>query len=145
MSDYYRPESANSRLWQPGQRLPVTGSVVAAMQDEIKNRGLKLNPLGAAAILPGSIHELMITTQADAGPGATIGDIYLVGFFTVEQGSVITVGDGLYVGDTLVGHFAGVDEGHLPNHLNMVFKSWEPYDGRALGVAIGTRIRIGPE
>lgn len=142
---YIRPQSRTNHLWQPGRRRPVTGTLVAAMQGAIANRGLQLNPLGAAALRQGSIHELMVTVQEDAGPGATIGDIHMVGFFEVTQGSVVRAGDALYVGDTLVGHFAGVDEGHLPNHLNMVFKSWAPLDGAAIGATPGLSVRIGEE
>lgn len=141
---YTPPESKTSHLWQPGRRRPVTGALVGAMQGTIPNRGLLLNPLGAAALLKGQIHEIMMTVQADAAPGATIGDIHMVGFFEVEQSSVVRAGDALYVGDKLVGHFAGVDEGHLPNHLNMVFKSWEPFDGLALECNVGTPVRIVP-
>lgn len=139
---YHPPAHPTARLFHAYR--PVIGSLVAVMTADLKGRDLSLEEeLHTRALRAGEIHEAMLTLQDDAAPGVVVSDVTIVGFFEILQGGLVRVGDPLYVRQRLIGHFAGYDEGHMPNHWNMAFKAWEPHTGLSLECAPGDAVVIG--
>jgi len=99
----------------------------------MNNRGLQLITPISRCIKKHEIHELIFTDEQDAGPGKEVNNISYLGFFEVEQGSVMITGDKLYLAGKHIGYVAGFDATHMPNHLNIVIKT----DKRLTGVELG--------
>ena len=117
----------------------IKGELVVVLDGYMENRGLKLIAPISRCILKNEIHELLFTDEIDAGPGMSVDKISYLGFFEVEQGSVMVSGDEVFLNNQLIGHIAGFDETHMPNHLNIIMKR----QNRLTGVELGCSIEIG--
>lgn len=122
-------------------RRDVQGRIVAVLRGVTDRRDLYLTELRSRAVPRYIVHELM-TTDEPASLGNTVNRVALLGFFEVEVGGVILVGDSVYAGDKLLGTVAGFNETHMPNHQNICLKSDELADGESLGLAIEGEIRF---
>jgi hypothetical protein len=69
---------------------------------------------------------LIITAEEQAAPGTTVNKIAYLGFFEIEEGGILWVGDRVDVDGKTVGELAGYDMAHFPNHMNIVVKVKEP-------------------
>jgi len=87
-----------------------------------ESRGLELMILQTRAVSRDQIHELMLTDEQDAGPSKKVGRVFVAGFFEIKIGGIIRVGDVVSVGNRAIGHVAGFDETHMPNHQNIVVR-----------------------
>lgn len=110
----------------------------------MESRGLKLIYPYSRAIRAGEIHELMLTDEQGACPGTAVDHVSVIGFFEAETGGVILVGDRISVGSKVLGHVAGFDLTHMPNHMNIVIKTKESISTRAK-VRLGGRVIIAQQ
>lgn len=118
------------------------GELCVVLDGKFENRGLQLMTPPSRAFLVGDIHELIVTDEQDAKPGAEVNQIAYWGFFEVSKATVVAVNDEITIGDKCVGRIAGFDETHMPNHLNVVIKAEERVPGAELGLELGDKVRI---
>lgn len=138
MSDPYQ---ANLFQRNPfAARRSVQGELVALLSERLENRGLELMLPISRVLCRGEIHELIVTSEGEAGPGKRVDRIGYLGFFEVLEGGVIVVGDEVQIGGKGVGAVAGFDATHLPNHINIVLKNRERATGIELGLKVGDKI-----
>lgn len=124
------------------KKRPCSGELVVILEGRIEGRKLQLmNPI-SRALLSKEIHELIVTDEVGAGPGKEVNRIAYWGFFEVEKGSVIVVGDTVQIGAKVLGTIAGFDETHMPNHINIIVKAPERKTGVELGLSLGEKIII---
>jgi hypothetical protein len=105
-----------------GDRRPVMGEVVALLHITFNDRGLKLIQSRSRALRKGEVHELMVTDEEGAAPGGGADRVSAVAFFEVERGGLAVVGDAVTVSGKFLGHVAGYDMTHMPNHMNVLVK-----------------------
>jgi hypothetical protein len=77
-----------------------------------------------------------MTDEPDAAPGREVNRVGYLGFVEILDGGVIIKGDEVLLDDELIGHIAGFDETHMPNHQNIVIAG----DSRATGAERGIRL-----
>jgi hypothetical protein len=118
------------------------GELCVVLDGSFENRGLKLMVPPSRAFLAGDIHELIVTDEQEAKPGAEVNRIAYWGFFEVAQATVVVVNDEITIGNKCVGRIAGFDETHMPNHLNVVIKAAARMSGAELGLELGDKVRI---
>ncbi len=121
---------------------PVRGRLVVVLDGRLSGRGLELIRPISRALRRGEIHELVVTAEADAGPGTTVNQVTYLGFFEVEEGGMAVTGDSVRVDGRPVGRLGGFDETHHPNHLNLVLVG-DDATGFERGLALGDEISIG--
>lgn len=118
-------------------RTPVSGRLVAVLDAEATGRGLNLILPLSRAVVKHEIHELIVTPEPSAGPGSVVDDVTYLGFFEVQDGGIILVGDYLDVAGRRIGQVAGFDLTHFPNHLNIVLHSTDVATGHGLRLGLG--------
>jgi hypothetical protein len=64
----------------------------------------------------------MVTDEEGAAPGGGADRVSAVAFFEVERGGLAVVGDAVTVAGNIMGHIAGYDMTHMPNHMNVLVK-----------------------
>ena len=133
MKDPYQSGMFNENPYY--EKTPVLGKLVVVLQGKLEGRGLALIKQPSRCVLKHEIHELILTDEPGAAPGAAVNNIAYLGFFEVSHGGVITVGDGAFLDGVLVGTVAGFDETHMPNHQNIVLKG-----ARSTGVELGAEL-----
>jgi hypothetical protein len=121
---------------------PVQGTVVTVLDSTHEARGLKLIPTYSRALRKNSIHELIATDEAGKHPGDTVNRIAYLGFFEVEKGGCIIVGETLMVAGRAIGRIIGFDETHEPNHINIIIGVNQRETGPELNFAVGSRIKF---
>lgn len=124
-------------------KMPVIGSVNTILQAKNDRRALQISPYPSRAFSKYEIHELIITPEMEAGPNTTVNNVYYFCFFEMETSGVLWVGDTVEVDGEVIGHVAGYDFTHLPNHMNIIVKS-DHYlkTGREAGVNFGSKIKF---
>ena len=105
------------------EKRDIVGRIVALIDLALDSRSLELIIPRSRVILASEIHELLLTDEEDAGPGETVNHVLVIGFFEIEIGGVMVVGDKVRIGNELIGEIAGFDMTHMPNHMNVVLKS----------------------
>jgi hypothetical protein len=105
------------------QKEDIRGRVVVVLQGALDNRQLELIKTISRAVKRHEIHEIILTDEEQAGPGAKVNRVIYIGFLEITKGGVIVSGDEFFLEDKFLGTVAGFDETHLPNHLNIVVKS----------------------
>lgn len=73
-------------------------------------------------------------------PCEVVNDVAYVGFFEVEEGGVIVIGDSVYIGAKLIGEVVGFDDTHMPNHQNIVLYSSKDRTGTELNIDLEEEI-----
>ncbi len=115
---------------------PVEGRVVCVLDARSERRGMQLEPHPSRAIPAGEIHELALTDDPAAGPGARVERVAYVGFVEIVQGGVILVGDRVTLGRHELGRVVGFDCTHFPNHMNILIRGAQWQTGRQLDLAV---------
>jgi len=115
----------------------VTGALAVVLDGSMPDRGLTLIKPISRCIKRYDVHELILTDEAGAKPGAAVNNIAYLGFVDIEQGGVIVQGDAVFLDREKVGVLAGFDETHMPNHLNIVIKTEKMLPGTKLGAKLG--------
>jgi len=116
------------------------GNVVVILDFKTKERGLNLIMPHSRAVKKNEIHEIMTTSDKDAAPGKVANDVAYVGFFEVEEGGVIVIGDSVNIGVKLIGEVVGFDDTHMPNHQNIVLYSSKDKTGAELNIDLNEEI-----
>ncbi len=118
--------------WVKSPKRVVIGRIVAVSGVRLRERGTKLMYPRSRAFPQGSIVELTATDEKAANPGDVVNSVLYLGFFEVQQGGIIVVGESVEIKGTLVGVVAGFSEIHYPNHLNLIVAGTENYVGTNL-------------
>lgn len=58
----------------------------------------------------------MTTSEKNTAPGEVVNNVANLGFFEVNEGGVIIIGDNVYIEEKLIGKVIGFDDTHMPNH-----------------------------
>jgi len=120
----------------------IQSSVVAVLQLEMEGRGLNLIKPISRAVKKNEIHELIVTDEKEAKPGAVVNQVSYIAFVEISQGGVIVVGDEVYWNNKLLGTVAGFDDTHMPNHQNIILYSPKRLTGKDLSINIEDQIII---
>ena len=103
----------------------VVGKLCVILDARAQNRGLELVQYPSRAVLKNEIHELILTAEQTAEPGAVVNDISYLGYFEILDSGVVWVGDKVFIGGREIGVLAGYDMTHFPNHMNIIIKTEE--------------------
>jgi hypothetical protein len=122
------------------QKVPVLGSFVVILKGGMADRGLQLIPQRSRAVCASDIHELILSAETNIGPGTRVNTISYLGFLEISRGGVLLVGDEVRVDDRLIGHIAGYDYTHMPNHMNIVVAAAAARSGVDLGLTLGAAV-----
>lgn len=122
------------------EKCDVKGSLAVVLDGTMTDRGLALIKPISRCIRRYDVHELILTDEVGAKPGATVNSIAYLGFVDIEKGGVIVQGDAVFLNGEQVGVLAGFDETHMPNHLNLVIKTDKMIPGTKLGVKLGMEV-----
>jgi hypothetical protein len=115
---------------------------VAVLKDHRDGRGLQLIRPATRAIRRYEIHELILTNEADAGPGKTVNAASYIAFCEFITGGMLVEGDQVVINGQSIGEIAGFDETHMPNHQNIVIRGPKRLTGRELGAQLGDPIKF---
>jgi hypothetical protein len=116
----------------------VSGKLCVILDARAQNRSLELVAYPSRVVLKNEIHELILTAEKSAEPGAVVNYISYLGYFEVLESGVIWVGDRVMIGDLEVGTLAGYDMTHFPNHMNIIIKTeHDLYTGFEAGLVLG--------
>jgi hypothetical protein len=115
---------------------PVEGRLVCVLDARSERRGMQLTAHPSRAVPAGEIHEVALTDEASAAPGARVDRVAYLGFAEIVRGGVILVGDRVTVGEQEVGRVVGFDETHFPNHLNILLYAPRRDTGGGLGLQL---------
>jgi hypothetical protein len=124
------------------QKRIIQSSVVAILQIEMEGRGLNLIQPRSRALKKNEIHEIIVTDEEEAKPGAVVNCVSYVAFIEIHRGGVMVVGDEVYWNNSLLGTVAGFDDTHMPNHQNIVLYSPKRITGKKLNIDIEDSIII---
>ena len=125
-----------------GVRRIIQSSVVAILQLELKERGLKLIQPWSRALKKNEIHELIVTDEKGAKPGKLVNNVGYIAFIEINKGGVMVVGDKMYWDNSLLGIVAGFDDTHMPNHQNIILYSPKISTGKKLSIRVEDKIII---
>lgn len=121
----------------------LKGELVDVLDLASQERGLNLIPQKTRVLCTNEIHELITTDEVDAGPNKMVDRVSYVGFFEISQGSVVIVGDPVFINGKEIGKVTGFDDTHFPNHYNIVLISLKRVTGYEAGFHIGDEVIIG--
>ncbi len=120
----------------------IKAELKVVLQGRYEERGLQLMKPISRGVQKHEIHELIASDQADIGPGKPVDKIAYMGFMEITEGGVIIAGDELSADGRVIGHIAGFDETHMPNHLNIVVRVLERKTGPELGLKVGDALTL---
>ena len=123
MSDPYKSGLAGAVRFT--KKRIVKAGVVVVLEGTIKNRGLTLINPRSRCLREKEIFEFMVAEDRDVGPGKKADTVRYLGFAEVLVAGSIRVGDRVICDGDLLGHVAGFDETHMPNHQNIVLSGAE--------------------
>ena len=118
----------------------VYGRVVTVLRICNEDWDLPLIPLHSRCVCKYDVHELCTTDEQDAAPGYCGHRAAYLGFMEIEEGGVILAGDEVYYNDKLIGHVAGFNDGHMPNHYNIIIRSDELISGEGRGMELNGKV-----
>jgi len=124
------------------QKSDVTGKLVVTLDGRMENRGLSLIAPPSRCVNRHQVHELILTDETGARPGAQVNRIAYLGFFSVTDEGVLLHGDSVWLDSCYIGSIVGFDETHMPNHLNIVIRTQELETGVEISAALGSRLRF---
>jgi len=120
----------------------LEGRLVCVLDARSERRGMQLEIHPSRAIRAGEIHELALTDDPAAAPGARVDRVAYVGFVEFVQGGVAIAGAQVTLGERVLGQIVGFDSTHFPNHLNILVRGPEWQTGRGLAAAVEQRVEI---
>ncbi|MDD4570401.1 MAG: hypothetical protein PHE70_09790 [Tepidanaerobacteraceae bacterium] len=140
MTDPYRKGMFKSNPY--AKKKPLKGSLVVVLDGKFEKRGLQLIPQPSRCLVANEVHE-MILTDENSKPGEKVDRIAYIGFFVVEESTVITVGDYVKINGQVIGKIAGFDETHMPNHYNIVLHGNDRISGNERNLDLNDKVVIG--
>jgi hypothetical protein len=111
-----------------GDRRTVRGKVVVVLKHDMLPITVDTIWPRSRALRSGDIHEMLLSTE-EFSVGEATSNLVPVAFFEVTIGGVVLVGDTVKIGGSVIGEIAGFDETHMPNHMNIVLKRTEEWEG----------------
>lgn len=118
----------------------VEARLVVVLQTTMDNRSMHMIAPQSRALCQYEIHELILTDEPGAAPGKEVNRVGYLGFAEIEKGGVVIKGDEVLVEGELIGHIAGFDETHMPNHQNIIIFSEDRTPGGDRGVKLGSKV-----
>ena len=118
----------------------IVSRLVVVLQCTLDNRTLRLIPQQSRAVRKHEVHELIMTDEPSAGPNKEVNRVGYFGFVEILEGGVIIKGDEVLCDGELIGHIAGFDETHMPNHQNIVIIGDNRATGAERGVLLNAKI-----
>jgi hypothetical protein len=115
---------------------PVQGRIVCVLDARSERRGMQLESHRSRAVPAGEIHELALTDDPAAQPGARVERAAYVGFVEIEQGGLILLGDQVSIAGQQLGSVVGFDHTHFPNHMGILIRGPRWDTGRELGIVL---------
>ncbi len=123
-------------------RNPLEASFVGVIDIRNLKRGLQLIPQKTRCIRRKDVHEILLTDESGATSMSEVDRSFGIGFVEFSNGGLLVEGDSLTVAGRLLGHIAGFDETHLPNHLNIVIKADKATTGIEFGIKPGDLVQF---
>jgi hypothetical protein len=121
----------------------LVGKIVCVLHARAENRGLQLCPFPSRAVLKHEVHELIVTAEETARPGAVVNQIAYTAFFEVLESGMLWAGDRLLINGLPAGYLVGYDFAHMPNHMNIIVQAGAPLKtGYEAGLHPGDEIRF---
>lgn len=108
--------------WKSTLRRRIVGKTIAISGLRLKMRGTWLMHPRTRALPKYTVLELTVTEEEEAAPGSQVNSVLYVGFFEVQDGGVVVVGDPVSINKSQMGTVAGFSDIHCPNHLNIMVK-----------------------
>jgi hypothetical protein len=124
------------------KKSPVLGRLTVVLRGHLDQRGLELIRQLSRVVAAGEVHELLVVDEPGAGPGQVINRVAALGFLEFVTSGVLLVGDEVLINDQAVGHLAGYDLTHMPNHMNLVISAPRMISGVDLGLELGATIKF---
>ena len=125
-------------------RRTLGARMVVVFDYRMIGRGYQLIPMSSRAMRSGDIHELIVTAEATAAPGAVVNDVAVLGFLEFTNGGVLVAGDQMVLAGREIGHVVGFDESHAPNHINIVLFASRCETGIELGAKLEDKAIFAP-
>jgi hypothetical protein len=101
------------------EKRPVRGEVVTVIEVIFSSSGIELTESWSRAVPRGEIHEIMVWNPLEESED----DASAIAFIEITQGGNIVNGDEVRIDGEEVGHLAGFDYNHMPNHMNIVVET----------------------
>jgi hypothetical protein len=118
----------------------VLGRMKVISDSMRENREMQLIIQKSRAVAEKEIHEVIVTAEEEAQPGAIVNTVAYQGFFEVRNGGLISIGDHLSIGNKFIGKVCGFDETHYPNHINIVVSTEKLATGLGNGLELGDEV-----
>lgn len=109
--------------WKYGKMRDVVGRMVAISGFRKTLRGLKLIYPRTRSLVKNEIVEISATNEKEVGVSKVVNNILYIGFFEVEVGSQVAVGEVVFIGGKNIGEVVGFGDIHCPNHINIITES----------------------
>lgn len=122
------------------KKVLVRARLVVVLDGHLPQRGLELIPQETRGVRTGEVHELIGSIQPGIGANSIVDPIAYLGFVEILNAGVIAAGDELRVDGVRVGHLAGFDHTHMPNHMNIVISTQAPLSGMERGFELGQEV-----
>jgi hypothetical protein len=126
-------------------RTGLEGRVVAVLTSNRSERGLKLIQPWTRCIKQNEVHEVLLTDEPNPLPGGTVNKVAAIAFIEFFSSGLIMGDDSVFMGGQLIGHIAGFDETHFPNHINIILKGPARKTGLEFGLKGGDRVVFEPK
>lgn len=108
------------------EKTPVVGRLVCILHTHSDRRQLQLAPHPSRALCKHEVHEIILTSESDAGVGKEVNRVAHLAYFEVLEGGIVLAGDKVEVDGQEIGYVAGFDYTHMPNHMNLCIRVPEP-------------------
>lgn len=125
------------------ERRAIQAEMVVVMTNARNDANRVLMEERSRALRKFDVHELLVTID-EAGPDGLINRVAFLGFFEVIVAGLLVAGDRLVTEKGEIGHVAGFDPHHMPNHLNVVVNAQALHTGERHGLRVGTPITFQP-
>jgi len=125
---------------------PVVGRLVCILHTHSDRRQLQLAVHPSRAVVKHEVHEVILTSEPDAGVGKVVDRVAHLAYFEVLEGGIVLAGDKVEVNGQEIGRLAGFDYTHSPNHMNLCVRVPEPLrSGYEMGFQVGMSITFSLE
>lgn len=141
----YAVGRANEKRLRTVTKEPVASRLVKLWHHTRDDRGMTLSPWDTRCVLPGEVHELVVTTDRPRAAGDRIDRVAFLGHTEITAAGLIEKGDLVFCGETFVGEVAGFDECHVPNHLNILIAADRLVTADVAAASVGTAVRFAEQ
>lgn len=148
-------ENALLGPYPASDRRAVEAQLVVVMTNRVQTENRQLMKERSRALRRFDVHELLVTTDP-IGPGDELTWGAFIGFFEVQVGGLVVVGDRLLLppsersepggraSQRSLGQVIGFEDHHMPNHLNLVVKAESLMTGAELDLRVADVVIFEP-